>query len=208
MRVRLLVAVAAAATLLGAAPGLAIGQKPQITDPPGDALGSRASLDIVSGTFDTSGIVTKVGRRTTYTPKSFVGTLTLAGPPEAGPGYAYYLNADVAGCGGFQLAYAPGTVFASTVGAATLYTDCGSPPDETGSTSTLITVEATIAGNAIVWTVGLKSLPQEIKLGSVFSNLSAYTDIVEPVLGVIGPGYLTDVLWVDSATSDKTWKLG
>lgn len=179
---------------------------PQIIDPKGDALGSQATYDVVSTTYSTVG----TGKGRTYKPTKLIVTLELAAPASTQAGSTYSVNATVAGCGYFNLSYTPG----ATLGEGSLFTECGSPEDETGSTSTLIPLAPKAAGNTITWNIGIKALPKPIKPGSMFSDLVAFTAFNEPVFGIIGPGILGSDLGTpvtgnfDDAAGTKSWKLG
>ena len=172
--------------------------KPQIVDPKGDALGAQAAYDIVSTTFSTIG----TGSGKAYKATKLNVVLTLAAPPSKQAGSTYGVDATVAGCGYFNLSYTPG----ATLGEGSVFTECGTPADETGSTATLISLSPKVKGNTITWSMSVKSLPKPIKQGAVFSDLVAHASINEPVFGIIGPGVFGAN--IDDAAGTKSWKLG
>jgi hypothetical protein len=103
--------------------------------------------------------------------------------------------------------YAPGTAFAAVVGPGTVFMECGSAPDETGSTATLLTPKVTAVGDTITWFLPLKTLPKEIKAGSVITDFAAFTDVVEPVLGSLGTSELVPQASVDAATGAGSYRI-
>lgn len=198
MRARLTVTTALAAIIALSTVGHAA-PAPQVKDAKGDALASQSALDIVSVQYSTTG--KRAGRK--YTPDTLVVKMTLAAAPKTSGGtYAYNTDASVTGCGYFQTLYSPG----ATLGDGHFFMECGSPADETGSTATLIPTAAKVAGNTITWSIKLRTLPKQIKVGSTWSGFNAYTDITEPVFGLIGAGLFTG--GVDEASGTKSWKLG
>ena len=172
------------------------------TDATGDSLGAVASNDITKVTFTTTGTTTKVGKKTTYTPKNLVVSLTLAAAPGSTPGLDYEVDGDLPGCGSTNFTYTPG---AQVQGG--LFTECGSEPDATtGSTSTLYDAPPTVNGSTITWTFSLKGLSPEFKAGAVFSGITAFTVQNDPVFGIVGPGLVGGEY--DTASTDSTYKIG
>jgi hypothetical protein len=210
MRTRLPILAAVAAVALSAGAGHAAAPKPQIVDAAGDAVGMQGTTDITSAVWSTTGdtVVTKVrGKKvTTYTPKKLVATLNLAAAPTANPPLAYEVSADVAGCGEVRFTYTPGTAFGSVLGDSSLWLDCGSEPDETGSTLTLIPgIETKLGPKSIAWTVSIKTLPKEVRVGSKWAGFRAAVDVVEPVAGLYGTNLLGTP--VDEGVGNGTWVL-
>lgn len=167
-------------------------------DEAGDSLDGRSSLDIVSVTYDVRQ-VNKGG------PPSLVVEMELAGPPD-GQLVSYETRAEAEGCGYFWTSYAPGTVFTQALGSApaSYFMECGSPPDGTGSTATLIDAQFRIDGNTLRWSVALDSIAKELRSGSTFTSMEAYTQVAEPVFGIFGTG--SDLpLPIDEASTDGAW---
>ncbi|HEV2890503.1 MAG TPA: hypothetical protein VGX28_09010 [Frankiaceae bacterium] len=197
-----LVAVAAFSTPAGA--------KPFAYD---DAKGDMpvGGVDIVSVSYATTGTTTTTkvrGRKvTTYTPTQLVVTLALADVPVEQPGLKYKVEANVEGCGTFALAYAPGTVYAGISGPSTLFLGCGSS-DPVAGEGQILFPKFSKDGNKLVWTLSLKTLPKNVRAGSVFTGHNASVDVVEPILGVQGLEETGGPALLDSATSTATWTLG
>jgi hypothetical protein len=221
---RLLVTALAAAAVL-ATPALsgaaAPAPAPQIVDPSGDAVGSQAALDIVSVKFGTTGTtsVVKKGKKkiTVYTPTKLVVTETLAAPPSTTQSVRYRIQADIDGCGSFDLFY----VNAATGPDGSLFLSCPDGGADPTAGGTLITTTPKIAGNVLTWDFSLKALPTEIKVGSVVSGFKAYTDVADPVLGLFGTGDGASALLnmpvddpsnakavADAASGTAVWKIG
>jgi hypothetical protein len=218
---RLLVTALAAAAVLAtpALSGAAAPAPPQIVDPSGDAVGSQTALDIVSVKFSTTGTtsVVKKGKKkiTVYTPTKLVVTETLAAAPSTTQSARYRIQAEIDGCGGFDLIYAN----AADGPVGSLWLDCPAGADPT-SGGTLTNVTPKISGSTLTWEFSLKSLPAEVKVGSAVSSFKAYTDLADPVLGLIGTGDGASALLnvpgdpsnakavVDSATGTAVWKIG
>lgn len=165
-------------------------------DDPGDALDGRASLDIVSVTYDLRQ-VNKVG------PKSVVIEMELGAPPE-GQLASYSARAEIEGCGFFDASFRPGSVVFGTAGIppADFFIACGASGD-----SEILDAQFRIDGNVLRWSIALDGLPKEARTGKV-KSLNSFTQIAEPATGIMGTGDL-DVadgpLPIDAAASDKTW---
>jgi hypothetical protein len=218
---RLLVTALAAAAVL-ATPALsgAAAPAPQIVDPSGDAVGSQASLDIVSVKFSTTGTtsVVKKGKKkiTVYTPTKLVVTETLAAAPSATQSVRYRIQADIDGCGSFDLLY----VNAATGPDGSLFLSCPDGGSDPTAGGTLITTTPKIAGSVMTWEFSLKMLPAEIKVGSAVSGFKAYTDVADPVFGLFGTGDGASALLnlpgdpsnakavADAASGTAVWKIG
>ncbi len=216
---RLFAAFAAATVLAAPVVATAAPPAPQITDPSGDAAGGQAALDIVSVRFSTTGTtsVTKVGKKkkVTYTPSKLVITETLGAAPSTTPGVRYRVEAEVAGCGQFDLYYVNG----SDAPVGSLWYDC---PEGTGPTDggTLIDLLPKVSGSTLTWTIGLKALPAGTRAGATMSNFRAFTDVGDPVTGILGTGDgasnvlifgddpTSGVAVADVATGSGSWKVG
>ena len=195
-RTRLAAVLIAVLALLSAGPARASAFS--YTDAEGDALDARASMDIVSVTYDIRQ-VNKAG------PPSLVVEMELAAPPE-GQLVSYETRAEAEGCGYFTSSFAPGTAWSAATGSApaSYFMECGSPEDSTGSTATLIDAQFRIDGNTLRWAVALDSIPKELRGGTTFTEMSAYTQVAEPVMGIFGSG--SDLpLPMDEASTDASW---
>lgn len=207
-----LVAVCTAAALTALAPlaHAAPSSKPQLTDPSGDALPVPGSYDLVAGQLTTTGVTTtrKVGRKVikTYKPKNLVASLTLAAPPSTQAGSAYTFTADITACGNgyMSFTYTPGAV----LGDGSLFVSGCGTDDGTGPAEILDDVVPVVKGSTITWTMPLADMGSDLPLSTVFSNLTAASDLNEPVFGLIGTSLLTPESSIDAASSDASWKLG
>lgn len=200
-RTRFVVLLSIAALAIGLA-GSAQAAPITYADDSGDSVDARPSMDIVSVTYDVRQ-VNKSG------PPSLVIEMELAAPPESQL-VSYETRAEAAGCGHFDASFAPGTVFTAALDSApaSFWIGCGSPPDETGSTSTLLDAQFRIDGNVLRWSLAMDGIPKELRGGTTFSDLHAFTQIAEPVLGIDGSGYVLGApgpLPIDTAATDKTW---
>lgn len=146
---------------------------------------------------------------TTSTPKDLVVTLTTAGAPVVQPGTAFQIGADTP-CGTFFLfSYfsAPDRGVAHSM----QFANCGEP-DPTGNDGVSLEPVVKTTGNAISYTVPFRTLPKQIKLGSSFSALTAYTAVADPVVG-FGPGdFSPNDAGTEAASFDfakgSSWKVG
>lgn len=172
------------------------------SDPAGDAVPTDAGNDILSVTYTTTGVTTKVGKKSTYTPKALVVTMKLAAAPSPVPGTLYEIDAETSGCGALALYFTPG------IDGSGGYVSCGSAPDATGSTSTSFSVVPEVKGTSVTWTVPISELPKEMPVGSSISGFAAFSTQTDPATGIVGPYFFTDQLNYDNATSDATYKIG
>jgi hypothetical protein len=202
-RPALVLSVAAAVCLAGAASAATKGGPHTLTftDPAGDNVSPSAASDITSVTWTTVG----KGKGKKYTPKSLVVTLTLAAPPTSDGMVMYGVDSQLAGCGELYLQYMPGAKLLDSFD----YADCGGDPsDPTTNGGSSFDGVPDVVGNSIVWTLPLKSLPGEVKPGSVFSKLNAYTDFVDPVTSIVGPYELVGQAVYDTAATDAPYAVG
>ncbi|MBK5307268.1 MAG: hypothetical protein JJD92_11330 [Frankiaceae bacterium] len=179
------------------------------SDPAGDHVPTAGGNDILSVTYTTSGTIGPKGNgkgggkgNQAYTPKALVVTMKLAGPPSDVPGTLYEVDAVTSGCGDLLLYFTPG------VDGSGGLVDCGSAPDELGSTTTSLDVEPEVQGSTITWTLPFSMLPKEVSVGSRISEFVAYSTQTDPLTGVVGPYLFTSDLNYDNATSDATYKIG
>lgn len=166
-------------------------------DPTGDALDTRASMDIVKVTYDVRQ-VNKSG------PASLVVELTLAAPPETQLA-TYDIQADAGDSCFVDAGFRPGTVVsqAGLIPAAQFYIGCNGD-------NAFVPAKSLIKGNVLTMSVALDSLPKTAREEGVLSGLYAFSMTSEPVIGLYGNGY-TDGIGnlptpTDSATTDKTFK--
>lgn len=167
-------------------------------DPAGDALAAGAAFDITGITLTTTG--TTAGKA--YTPKQLVVSLALAEPPSTQSGATYGVDVDLAGCGYAQFSYTPG----AALGEGSIFTECGSPADETGSTATLYQQAPKVKDNVITWTISVRTTG--FKPGTSVTGINAYTTFNEPVFGIIGPTAVDPALAFDTAETDKRYVIG
>jgi len=204
---RFLVLPALAVTLAMVAPAQA---KPfTYTDPKGD-VPANAGLDIVGVTYATEGTtsVRKVGRKTvkTYQPLKLVVTMTLAGAPVEQAGIRYRVEAQVAECGPMTFSYAPALSEAALDATSQLVVGCGGSSDVTGGDSVFLDPKFSVKGSSLVWSIPLKTLPKPARAGGLLYGLASSVDVVEPVLGALGPDDVgSEVL--DTARSDADWDI-
>lgn len=168
-----------------------------VPDPAGDAV-TGAPFDITSITLTTAG---KTEGRT-YTPKTFVVTLSLAAPPSTQAGATYGVDVELAGCGYANFSYTPD----AALGEGSIFTECGSPEDETGSTATLYSTPPKVKGNVITWSISVKT--PGFKPGTAVSAINGFTTFNEPVFGILGPTAVEKALAFDLAETDKTYVIG
>lgn len=210
MRTRLpILAAIAALAVVPATGNAAAAPKPQIVDAKGDAVGMQGTTDITSARWSTTGdtVVSKVrGKKvTTYTPRKLNVTIDLAAAPTQNAPFSYEATAQVAGCGEVRFTYTPGTVFSQLLGESSLWLDCGEEPDETGSTLMLIPgIDTTVKGTSLTWSVSIKMLPKEVRVGSKWSDFAASADLTDPVMGLYGTNYASSI---DEAAGDVVWTL-
>ena len=165
-------------------------------DPAGDALDTRASMDIVQVSYDVRQ-VNKSG------PPSLVVELTLAAPPEAQLA-TYDIQADAGASCFVDAGYRPGSVAAAAglLPAAQFYVGCDGE-------NAFITGKSLIKDNVITMSIALDSLPKGVREAGELSGFYAFSMTSEPVLGLYGNGY-TDgpgnlPTPTDSASTDKTF---
>jgi hypothetical protein len=224
MNLRPLLAVAAAVALAtsplahAAPPVKAVA--PQVVDPTGDANFANSQglplipavpststpadvsgADIQSVLFQTYGTTTvkKVrGKKvTTFTPKGFTVTLTLAAAPMSS--VIYRVRAATSFCSTFWFEYRNFTDGAKPV----LRHNCNADSSAVVPATADHDVKATVAGSTIVFDLPLSALPKPNKVGTVVDGLGAETRM----LASTPTGYVS-APQVDYATSDAVYKIG
>lgn len=160
-------------------------------DPVGDT--PTGTADIVSVKLSTTG--TGVGKK--YVPKVLVLTMTLAATATKDGTTEYSVGGMLSDCGRFYMNYVPGT----RLGGTFAYADCGSAPDETGSTGTSFDVAPTADGKTVTFRATLKAIPGKVSPGAELSQLWATTDLVEPATGIFGVGILGTPFYDEAKTT-------
>jgi hypothetical protein len=175
---------------------------PQIKDPAGDAVGARPGMDITSVLFTTAG----TGTGKAYVPKTFLVTMTLAGPVEAGPGLTYEVDAKSDTCGDLSFTYEPGTPYGQAFGPNgwAIWGTCSN----TAGDGSVELMNVTAQGNKIVWEFGMKAI--SLKRGASLKDFVARVDPTNPVLPYPshGDAGMTGLGLIDTAKGSGTWKLG
>ena len=175
----------------GAATTTSSGPKALVfTDEAGD--GVAPGDDITKVTYTTSGTTAKVGKKTVYTAKNLVFTIETAAPVVSTGYVQYNVQGVVDGCGEFYLGAAPGSAL-DTISAA-----C---PDDDTVDFAAATYE--VKGNTITFTVPLDGT---FKKGVKIDTPYAYTGLVDPVTGELGPSFF--FVANDDAASDGTYTIG
>jgi hypothetical protein len=207
--VRLAVVVAGLSALGLALPATA-GTAPStlvLTDASGDQL-PQTSGDITKLTYTTSGktVTRKVGRKVTkvYTPDTLLVTLETADPIDTSGTTTYEIDSTVAGCGeGFDVWFTPG-VDASEGGGCTN----ADPADPTSFTYEGVDGPPTVSGSKMTWSFRFKAFSGQVKPGTIISEVHAYSALVEPLTGIIGPYLVDTALANDNLESDSSYKVG
>lgn len=158
------------------------------TDETGDALVANDDISAVKVT--TSGTSAVVAKKTVYTPKSVDITVTV--DAIDGNGTTAYGVTGTAPCGEFAF-YAP-----PNAGDDGVYGGC---PDD-GAAADAVTYDVT--DTTITFHIPAADLG--VKAGSKLSDLGAFTETVEPVLGFAGPWMLIGDN--DTASGDKSLTVG
>lgn len=170
---------------------------------------ANAGLDIVGVTYRTEGIttVTKVrGKKVkTYEPTKLLVSMTMAGAPVDQAGIRYRAEAQVAECGSMVFTYAP-ALTGSVLATSMLTVGCGGAAGATGGDTLFLDPKFAIKGSTMTWTIPIKALPKVARAGALLYQLRSSVDVVEPVLGALGPDDVTNGL-LDTAQSDEDWEL-
>lgn len=190
---------AAAAVVLGGAASAAGGPNTlTFTDAAGDNISPSAASDITGVTWTT--LSKTKGKK--YVPTALVLTLKLAAPP-ATDSTVYAIDATLPGCGDFLLTYTPGATLESFN-----FAECGGDGSDPTGNGTSFDGAPEVVGNSVVWTLPLKSLPGDVKPGTTFTDLNAYTDFADPAIGLVSPSLITGTPLYDVASTDKTYVVG
>ena len=192
MTSRRLLAVAALLSVAFATTGHAAA-KPQVVDAKGDNVGAVAGTDIQSVLFQ----VARKGKKGTLTI-----TLTLDAPADRTPGVLYRVLGTQSKCGDFQFSSAA-TVALTEQNQVLM--NCGEPDPTTGDNVTIINVTPDSIGNKLVWTVGLREMPDEMLSGTM-SNLHAFVTLADPVTGILNATDFVPEAAIDFASGDTTFR--
>lgn len=198
MRIRRALVPLALLTAVATASTSSAAVAPQVVDPAGDAIGLQGMHDIVSVTYEVTGTVKRVGRKSVKTPKDLVVTLGLAGAPSIAPG-TYYSVGAVTDCGALDLAASFTALSAPAYSGSGSFFECGPEQDVAGVTITpfYLSPTVTLGPTSVVFTIPFKALPKEIALGDRWFDLSGYTTLNDPVIGVDSQSF-TSIFGVDS----------
>lgn len=154
-------------------------------------------MDIVSVTLE----VKPMAPRKT---ESLVTTIELAAPPEAMLA-SYDFAATVPGCGYFNANYRPGALWAQQFGQVNQYfMECGSPEGAGTGTSTAVNASVEVDGNKVIIWAAVAAFPKEVRAAGELTEISASTQIAEPLMGIMGNATLQAP--TDEATTDKSWR--
>ena len=190
---RTLTATLAVAAALLATPAGAAPQRPQVTDPRGDAKAGAGEYDVLSVTWET--------RKTGKAIKELVVTMRLAAAPDLshGVGYEVYTYTP---CGAIWIA-----TYATPQGETTRagYGECRAGGNVAVGLRPVVRKHA----SAISWTVPASQL--HLKAGAEFYGMYGVSSPVEPLWGrsvSAQAGIARETVAVDYASSATRWRYG
>jgi hypothetical protein len=190
------VLIAVATLVAAAAPAPAASPKLLLTDPAGDALDARPSMDIVNLSFE----VKKV--KPTDPKPSLIIAMELAAPPEKQL-VSYDVWATIPECGSFNATYAPGTVLSANPNGpsppSTVFI-CNGSSSETDSLD-LHHPKFSITKNTLTWTIALDYFSKQAREGGTLTEIRGQTQFAEPLTGIMGNAALG--LPTDDVLTDK-----
>lgn len=194
----ILLAAAAAAPSHAAA-------KPQVSDAKGDAVGGQGGTDIVSAVYSTTG----TGKGRSYVAKKLVVTMTLADAVVTQPGFTYELSADTTTCGRVTFSSQNGSPY-TTITSLNGWADWGdcTKPNSDGEPSSVELLTVAVKGNTLTWSMPIKMLPKDMKLGTVFSGFEARVDPTNPAIPFPSSTTGTERGLIDIGKGTTSWKLG
>ena len=136
---------------------------------------------------------------------SMVTTFELSAPAEQMM-VSYDLDATVPGCGYFTASYRPGTLLATAAGSQLnqYFMECGFPEDDTTGTAGSVAASAKMDGNKVIVWAPMSAFPKEVMEGGELTQISATTQVSEPVFGIMGNA--TIFAPTDEAVTDKSWR--
>lgn len=191
---------------------------PQIVDATGDAVAGQTSMDIASVLFKTTGVtkIVRVGKKwkTTYTPTKLVVVQTLVTPPPTTIGVRFRVEAFISGCGSVDVYYTIGA--RGPVGYVAFECPRRDDPTKTGTVRELL---PRVVGQTLTWEMPFDQLPAQVKVGAKVSRFRAFSDVGDPVFGLLGTGDGAEnvgpdhsagsgVAVADVAVGDGEWRLG
>lgn len=209
----LLIAAAVAATPALAGGKLAPAKPLSWTDAAGDANGLNDQGGLLpAGPNDTAGPVQRSsadvlgvtfarlddGKQV----QGLTVTMKLGGAPDQGQ--LYRVTGAAANCTVFWFQYA---WTAGGSGTPTLRHNCVDSTSPTAAVSNTVSVpiDAKVVGNAIVWTLRVKELPQGVKIGTV---ITPERGEVRAILGAAGTSLITAPVIDQTAPQTAAYKIG
>lgn len=175
-----------------------------LTDPSGDTM-PMTDGDLVSVTFSTTGrtVPERAGGRSAreYVPQRLVVTLRTADPIDTGGTTEYEVDSLVKGCeNGFDFWYTPGVPSSLGGGCSN---GSGSDLRATGLVSPPVVGEHTLT-----FVFPFRAFPgRQVRAGTTISGIRAFTALVEPVTGFVGPYVLTGGLANDELRTDRAYQV-
>lgn len=185
------------AVALPAFPARAVSPPLIVKDPAGDSLDARASMDILSTTFE----VKKV--KASDPKPSLIITMKLGAQPEQQL-VSYDVWATIPECGEFNATYAPGTILTKSPAhgnppPSSVFI-CNGSADPSGSLDLHHPKFAIGKDNTLTWTIALDYFSKRARAGAKLTEIHADTQLAEPLTGIIGNAALgvpTDALATD-----------
>lgn len=184
-----LLGVGLLALALGAPAAADPGSRPLVLrDPTGDAL-PMTEGDIVSVTYAT-------------TMRTLQVTVTTADPIDTGGTTEYEVDSLVAGCeNGFDFWYTPGVRGSEGGGCSN-----GSGRD---LVSTGLSGPPQVRDRSLTFVFPFSRFPgRQVRPGTTITGIRAFTALVEPVVGFIGPYVVTGGLANDELRADRSYRVG
>ena len=161
-------------------------------DPSGDQLDPRPSMDILKVSWSVEQGSADVG-------PWIVAEMTLAARPEAQLVNYTAAGAGSAGCH-VKASYRPGTVFTAmgTTPTAQFTVGCA-------ESIARVDARAEVKDGVITMSIPLQSIPKSIREKGELTELTATSEIAEPLSGIIGTAWWANGA-ADTATTDKTFR--
>ena len=162
--------------------------------------------DLASVTFTTSGRLVAGGGQgepePQYVPERLVVTLRTADPIDTGGTTEYEVDSRVKGCdNGFDFWFTPGVPSSAGGGCSN---GSGSELSATGLVSPPVVGEHTVT-----FVFPFSAFPgRQIRPGTTISGIRAFTALVDPVTGFVGPYVVTGGLANDELRTDRVYRVG
>jgi len=175
-----------------------------LTDPTGDTM-PMTDGDLVSVTFATTGRTVAEGARgrsaREYVPERLVVTIRTADPIDTGGTTEYEVDSLVKGCeNGFDFWYTPGVPSSLGGGCSN---GSGSDLRSTGLVSPPVVGE-----NTLTFVFPFSAFPgKQVRAGTTISGIRAFTALVDPVTGFVGPYVVTGGLANDEVRTDRAYRV-